>query len=729
MSDLDFTGDSMLEMYLFESTTLLEQLDGILLLSEKSMKLSSENINEIFRIMHTIKGSSAMMEFNAIALTAHKLEDLFFVIRENGISDTYISDLFDLVLKISDFLKEEVDKIKNNEKLSKEDPALVQEVLIFLGKLTGKEVQPAPAKVASATPVKSAAAAPASDPVMKTEVNDGQLTIDSVAPEETSDDSGGGHIYNMHITFSADCQMENIRAYMLLNMLQPLGEVLETKPTDLNTNPDASSEIAEGGFFCRFSSDAPKSDILDTVKGTLSVQTCSFIDYFPKSAAIESASLDMASESVSLSLNSDFVETSAGSISSASGNPAGSSSSDSADAQQKGKSGKQNLISVDLNKLDTLMDLVGEIVITESMVSGNPDLIGLELENFYKSSRQLRKLTDELQGIVMSIRMVPISATFQKMHRIVRDMNKKLSKDVELLLVGEATEVDKTIIDGIADPLMHLVRNAMDHGIEDRSTRMALGKNPIGQLILSAQNNGGDIIISVSDNGKGLDPEVILAKAKEQDILTKPASEMTEKEIFNLLTLPGFSTKEAVSEFSGRGVGMDVVKRNIEKIGGTITIESKKGVGTTIFFRIPLTLAIIAGMEIKVGESIYTLPISNIRESFRAVSTQLINDPDGNEMIMIRGACYPIIRLHRIFGVETKIDVIEEGILLLVDSGHRLACIFVDGLVGKHQVVVKPLPFLLGRYPVKESGIAGCTILGDGSISLIIDAQGILKKY
>ena len=703
MSDLDFTGDSMLEMYLFESTTLLEQLDGILLLSEKSMKLSSENINEIFRIMHTIKGSSAMMEFNAIALTAHKLEDLFFVIRENGISDTFISDLFDLVLKVSDFLKEEVDKIKNSEKLSKEDPALVQEVLTFLGKLTSKDLTPPPAPAQ----VKAA--------------------------DEAPDDSGGGNIYNMRITFSADCQMENIRAYMLLNMLKPLGDVLETKPTDLNTNPDASSEIADSGFFCRFSSNVPKSDILDTVKGTLSVQSCTFIEYFPKSDAVETASALEISSQVSVNsaepIDNDSADPASDPISSATGNPIDSSPSDSADNQQKGKFGKQNLISVDLNKLDTLMDLVGEIVITESMVSGNPDLIGLELENFYKSSRQLRKLTDELQGIVMSIRMVPISATFQKMHRIVRDMNKKLSKDVELLLIGEATEVDKTIIDGIADPLMHLVRNAMDHGIEDRPTRIASGKSPIGQLILSAQNNGGDIIISVSDNGKGLDPEAILAKAKEQDILTKPASEMTEREIFNLLTLPGFSTKEAVSEFSGRGVGMDVVKRNIEKIGGTVTIESKKGFGTTIFFRIPLTLAIIAGMEIKVGESIYTLPISNIRESFRAIGTQLINDPDGNEMIMIRGACYPIIRLHRIFGVETKIDVIEEGILLLVDSGNRLACIFVDGLVGKHQVVVKPLPFLLSRYPVKESGIAGCTILGDGSISLIIDAQGILKKY
>ncbi|MEI8217047.1 MAG: chemotaxis protein CheA [Eubacteriales bacterium] len=698
MSNLEFTGDSMLEMYLFESATLLEQLDEILLMSEKSMKLPQEDINEIFRIMHTIKGSSAMMEYNAISYTAHKLEDLFFIIRENGIRDTLFGELFDLVLKVSDFLKEEVEKIKNNEKLSVEDTALIHEILDFIGVLSKKiDIAEPSSKENKIEPMLGS----------KTEVAVG------------SNDSGV--IFNMHITFTPDCQMENIRAFMLLNMLAPLGEILATLPVELNSNPDASAIISENGFYCRISSNVSMDEILETVKGTLSVLTCIFIDNFPALAelAIEDKSIEplvVASQAAGDDITT-VVETSS------------KGSNDINDILQKSKAGKQNLISVDLNKLDTLMDLVGEIVITESMVSGSPDLLGLELESFHKSSRQLRKLTDELQGIVMSIRMIPIAATFQKMQRIVRDMNKKLSKDVDLILSGEDTEVDKTIIDGIADPLMHLVRNAMDHGIESREQRIAAGKNPIGQLILSAQNSGGDIIISVSDNGRGLDPDIILAKAREHDILTKPPGEMTEKEIFNLLTLPGFSTKEAVTEFSGRGVGMDVVKKNIEKIGGSISIESKRGYGTTIFFRIPLTLAIIDGMEIRVNDNIYTLPIPNIRESFKALEHQLICDPDGNEMIMIRGACYPIIRLHKIYGIAGSLEKIEDGILLLVDSGDRLACIFVDGLVGKHQVVVKPVPSLLNRYPVKKSGIAGCTILGDGSISLILDVQSILNRY
>jgi two-component system chemotaxis sensor kinase CheA len=375
------------------------------------------------------------------------------------------------------------------------------------------------------------------------------------------------------------------------------------------------------------------------------------------------------------------------------------------------------------------MNLVGELVITESMVSGSPDLAGLELENFNKAARQLRKLTDEIQDTVMSVRMMPVAATFQKMRRIVRDMSKQLDKDAELTLEGETTEVDKTIIDAIGDPLMHLVRNAMDHAIESKEERAKTSKPAVGNIRLSAQNVGGDILISVSDDGKGLDADYILGKARDRGLLIKPEGEYTEKEIFNLLMLPGFSTKEQVTEFSGRGVGMDVVKKNIEKIGGAVTIESVKGRGTTVYFKIPLTLAIIASMEIEAGGNTYAIPIANIRESFKATESQLLADPDGNEMIMIRGAAYPIIRLHRIFNIEGCIDSVVDGILLLVDSGDRLACILADSLLGKHQVVVKPLPNYLAWYDVKSSGIAGCTILGDGSISLILDVPRILTQY
>jgi Chemotaxis protein histidine kinase and related kinases len=697
MSDFDYANDSMLEMYLFESTTLLDQLDEILLQSEKEENLSSDNVNEIFRIMHTIKGSSAMMEFDTITHVSHKLEDLFYVIRDNGIDQEYFHELFDLVLKVSDFLKDEVEKIHLGQRPSAENEGLISEIVDLLERMNG-----------SASADKGSAPSTGNVPKMES-----GTVKDETIPSAKTSAAEGQNTYYLHVFFSADCQMENIRAFMLVNKLETIGTVTATIPEELNTNPNASSIISKSGFYCSLTTDLSKEEISVMAKGTLSVYTVEFINALPTTAAKP----QQAAPS-----KSDPVKTSAAAVE--------ANNSDAGSDTGKGKTGKQqNLINVDLNKLDTLMDLVGEIVITESMVSGSSDLVGLELDSFNRSARQLRKLTDELQDIVMSIRMIPIASTFQKMRRIVRDMGKKLDKNVDLVIMGETTEVDKTIIDGIADPLMHLVRNAMDHAIENKAGRVSAKKDPVGRIILSAQNIGGDIIISVSDDGKGLDAEMILEKAKEKNLLTKPESEYTEKEVFNLLTVPGFSTKEAVTEFSGRGVGMDVVKKNIEKIGGMVTIESVKGTGTNIFFKIPLTLAIIASMEIRVGKDVFAIPIANIRESFKATPNQLLSDPDGNEMIMIRGACYPIIRLHKIFHIKEAQTNIIDGILLLVDSGDHLACLFADELLGKHQVVVKPIPVYLNRYAAKGVGIAGCTILGNGSISLILDIQGILNKY
>jgi two-component system chemotaxis sensor kinase CheA len=382
------------------------------------------------------------------------------------------------------------------------------------------------------------------------------------------------------------------------------------------------------------------------------------------------------------------------------------------------------MISVTVSKLDMLMDIVGEIVISEAMVTRNPELEGLQLDGFHKATRQLRKLTDELQDIVMSIRMMPISAIFQKMNRIVRDMSKKLNKEVELEIIGETTEVDKNIIDQLSDPLMHLIRNAMDHGLENKEGRVEAGKPAKGKITLEAQNYGGDVLITIRDDGRGMSRENILRKARETGLVKKPENELTDKEVFSFILLPGFSTKEKVTEFSGRGVGMDVVKRNIEKIGGQITIQSTLGIGTEIFVKIPLTLAIIDGIEVNVGTSRYTIPITSIRESFRMDEKDVISDGDGNELIMIRGQCYSLIRLHKMFNIQTQVTSISDGIMVMIEADTKAACLFVDSLVGEQQVVVKALP----RYIRKIEGIAGCTILGDGGISLILDANGILGR-
>jgi len=690
MSNYDSGNDSILEMYIFESETLLDQLEEILLQSEDNAELTPEDINEIFRIMHTIKGSSAMMEFEAMTHSSHKLEDLFFVIRDEGIKTEDFEDLMDLVLKFSSFLRGEVEKIQNNEELLDENEELIEETEAFLIRIKG---------------------VPQDKTIEDHQKTDAAVSID--LEEESKEEaeletSGEGTLYYLHTCFTEDCQMENIRAFMLVNKLESIGKVIETIPKVLNNNPEAASIILRNGFFCKFETNADKDAIINTAKSILSVKTLEFIDFFPEG---DSEPKKGEKEEKITSNETALPEKS------------------KEENKVKQNNNVQNLISVDLNKLDTLMNLIGEIVITESMVFGSVHPDGEKDESFEKSSTQLQKLTDELQDIVMSIRMVPIAGTFKKMKRIVRDTGKKLSKDVEFITMGETTEVDKTIIDGITDPLMHLVRNSMDHGIESKEDRIAVGKNPVGKVILSAQSVGGDIVISVSDDGKGLDPEVLLKKAKEKNLLTKPEEEYTEKEILNLIMAPGFSTNSVVTELSGRGVGMDVVKRNIEKVGGSISIESEKGSGTNTFLKIPLTLSIISGMEIQVGDSLYEIPISNIRESFKITSKQLIKDPDKNEMVMIRGVCYPLIRLHDIFNAGKCETSIEDGTLMLVDSGETFACLFMDDLIQKHQIVVKPIPKYLNRYSVKDSGIAGCTILGNGSISLIVDIPSILERY
>ena len=309
------------------------------------------------------------------------------------------------------------------------------------------------------------------------------------------------------------------------------------------------------------------------------------------------------------------------------------------------------------------------------------------------------------------------------MNRIVRDMSKQLDKDVDLILVGEQTELDKTIVDNIADPLMHLVRNAMDHGIEQKKDRLAAGKTEKGSLTLSARNAGGEILISVTDDGKGLDAKQIMEKAKSRDMLQKPESEYTEREIYSFIFQPGFSTKDTVTEFSGRGVGMDVVKNSLEKIGGIATIDSELGKGTTITFKIPLTLAIISGMQLKVGDSEFTLPINNIQQAFKANASNITHDVNMREIVMLRNEYYSVVPLHSIFGVPTEVTNIEEGILILVDAGTKRYCIFADALLGEQQIVVKQLPIYLNKFNVKDAGITGCAILGTGNISLILDVS------
>jgi two-component system chemotaxis sensor kinase CheA len=353
--------------------------------------------------------------------------------------------------------------------------------------------------------------------------------------------------------------------------------------------------------------------------------------------------------------------------------------------------------------------------------------VNLHIDSFERSSQELRKLINELQDIVMSIRMLPVSNSFQKMHRLVRDMSKKVSKDVELVLIGEETEVDKNIIDTMSDPLMHLIRNAVDHGIETPAERVSKGKPAKGQVKLEAKNAGGDVVILISDDGAGLDRHSLIKKATEKGLTTKLDSEISDKEAYQMIFLPGFSTNTEVTEYSGRGVGMDVVKRNIDKVGGSISLDSVPGEGMTVQIRIPLTLAIVDGMKLRVGNLVFIVPMLSIQESFKPNEGDVFLDPDGSEMIMIRGECYPVMRLYRIFDIEPDYENLDDGILIMISTDSATFCLFVDELIGEQQAVIKPLPEYIQKHNIGMHGIGGCAVLGDGSISLIIDINSLVE--
>ncbi|MCL1865954.1 MAG: chemotaxis protein CheA [Oscillospiraceae bacterium] len=688
--------EAMLDAYLFESSALLEQLDEILLKTESAGTFTEEDINEIFRIMHTVKGSSAMMGFESLQHLAHKGEDMFFLIRENHIQDT--SFVYDLVFRMSDLFKAEIDLLQSDDYNPTDFSDIIKELEHGADMLSGKTPADGDAETHSA------------------EGDAGFANSASLSSREGS--------VTLKVIFEHGVEMENLRSFLLLDRIREETEVFDYFPQNIETDSTTASYIAENGFEVIFKAE-DRQDVEKMLETALNIESFEFIEGESPSAAPVSMSKEVVheapkvSEPVKTAVKKEIPAPAAVPVP-----PAAAAANNNI-----GVGGKQSIISVNLAKLDQLHDIVGEIITTESMVISNPELDGLQLESFHKAARELRKLTDELQDTVMSIRMVPLSGSFSKMNRIVRDMKKALNKDVDLIIEGETTEVDKSIVDNLNDPLMHLVRNCMDHGIENNvEDRLLNGKPAKASIKLAAVNASGEVIITISDDGKGIDPEKILDKAERLGLLMKPRSDYSEREAQNLITMPGFSTNEEVTEYSGRGVGMDVVKQNIEKCGGTVLVESKLGIGTTFIIKIPLTLAIIEGMEIEVGGTVFTIPISMIKQSFKVTNDQIIRDTQRGEMIMIRGSCYPIMRLHERFNIVSEVTEFENGILLLVETENKSVCLFSDKLIGEQQVVVKPFPPYFSRYNIKAAGLSGCTIMGDGSIALIIDVANLIEN-
>jgi len=697
----EFNTEGMLDMFLFESGQLLEKLEGIVLDNKDEESFDEASVNEIFRIMHTIKGSSGIMMYNNITTIAHRLEDVFFYLRESKPEGVPQMELNGYILDVSDFIQGELQKIQDGDEPDGDETELVEQLDDFLKRIKQNG---------------SGAAEPAKESKPKEAPQ--QYYIPPVATEDS-------RFYKIKITYKADTLMCNIRAYTAVYALKEIAEDLLYMPDDIVTNENSGDVILEKGFYLLLQAQASKEDVLKLIDTSscvdnIDIDECTadeFLEGFePSTTEVESNDIGheeaQAPEKHEEPKPGDYVIKS---------KDPGKGKKIAKDQVQ---SAKQSFISVNVEKMDLLMDLIGELVIAEAVVLQNPDLKvpGLDLTNFQKAAAQLSKTTTEMQDAIMSMRMMPLTNTFQKMNRIVFDTSRKLGKDIDLEMLGENTEVDKNIIEHISDPLMHLIRNSVDHGIETREERENTSKPKRGKITLEAKNEGGKVWIVVKDDGKGLNKQKIYEKAMSNNLVDRPLEAYSDREIYNFITMPGFSTKEQVTELSGRGVGMDVVVKNIQAIGGSLDIDSEEGCGSTMTLKIPLTLAIIDGIILGVADSTFVVETGAVKEFVRVTDDMMIYEPNGDEYIMIRGICFPVVRLNNKFHLQGGRVNVEEGIMAVLEHEEKQICAFVDELIGEQEIVVKPIP----SYIKKVRGISGCTQLGDGSIALILDAGGLM---
>lgn len=699
--------DGMRDMYLYENTQLLEQLENTTLDKKDADSFDESDINEFFRIMHTIKGSSGVMMYDDIMKLSHKLEDVFYYIRESKPDYVPHMELVDYILAVSDFISGEFDKIRDGEEPDGDASELIQKIDNFLKKIkneitsSGEELPP--------------------------ENKEEKPNQFYVGPASTE----GSNYYKVIMYFRNDTEMCNIRCYTAVHTIKESAEELFYQPDDILTNEESADIILEHGFKILLKSKQSAEEIKQVLDGLgverIEINTCSKEEFAAGFDApvhpIEGTEIDLDSDVETIEKKAKEKEApKPGDYVLETKKPGKPKQL----AKPKEKAPAQSFISVNIAKVDALMDLIGEIVIAESVVLQNPDLKvpGLSLNNFNKAAAQLIKFTSELQDVIMSMRMMPLTNTFQKMRRIVFDTSRKVGKEIDFVMIGENTEVDKSIIEHISDPLMHMIRNSVDHGVEEKEERIAAGKPEKGMITLEAKSESGKVLLIVKDDGAGMNPTKLFQKAKKNGLVPpdKREEDYTKKEIYQFITYPGFSTNEKVTEVSGRGVGMDVVVKNIQEVGGQLDIDSEEGKGTTMSLIIPLTLAIIDGIVMEVGKTTFVIETNSVKEFINVQESNMIHEPDGEEYVEVRGDYYPVVRLNEKYHIAGAKTNIEEGIMVVAEHEHKKVCLFVDHLVGGQEIVVKPIP----SYIKKVGGLSGCTQLGDGSIALIIDVGGFM---
>ena len=670
-----------------------EHLDDMeqLLMSLDVESPDPEELNSIFRAAHSIKGGSGIFGFDALMNLTHVMENLLDKARNNELSVT--ADIVNVLLETLDVLKDTLNAYRDETPVPED--SIAERIKILNGVINGQSTDAAPGD---------------GDDASEVSVN--------AQNESAQDDSFG--FFDDEPNSAIEAADDSFGFFDN----EPVNEALSHGD---NTKSENNDDDGFGFFDDEISNNTVDAQTETTKAETAEVeQGFGFFEDAPSATNINT-SLEIASSNnaQSASTQSNTATTSNNDKAPTSGvAPTTTQAKTPPKPPAKKSTARESAsIRVDTTKIDAMVNLVGELVITQSMLSLiGQDVEGQVGERLQLAIDELQRNTREIQESVMSMRMLPLTATFNRFPRLVRDLAGKLGKQVELVLQGGSTEIDKSLIEKIVDPLTHLVRNSIDHGIEMPDKRVGAGKPEKGTVILSAEQKGGSIIISIIDDGGGLHRDKILDKARSNGLTV--SDDMPDSEVWQLIFQPGFSTAEAITDVSGRGVGMDVVRRNIESIGGRIDIESSVGEGSAFFIHLPLTLAIVDGMCVSVGKQIFVIPLLNIIESFQPTKQQL--KTLGNDTVLyIRDQYWPLVPLYDFMEVEDAALSPTEGIVVLLESSKKRFGVLVDALVGQQQVVIKSLE----EHYRKVAGIAGATIMGDGKVALIIDADSIATTY
>ena len=693
-----------LEIFIDESEEHLQTLSDCIMVLEKEPD-NKDTINEVFRAAHSLKGMAGTMGFKRMQHLTHDMENVFQEVRSDHIKVT--SGMIDLLFKCLDALEGYVDNIKSTSDEGTEDnEVIIKELNDFIAKTEGAE------ETGNTETSEAKEAAPESTQEEKAGQEKIELTNDEKKAIREAE-SNGQHIYVMTVHIQKDCLLKAARAFLVFKAVEDFGQILVYRPS----SQDIEDEKFEFEFSFFLASEESEDKIVAVAKAVSEIEKVDaeeiHLDEYVKEA--EAQEEQQAKEATAEQKEAPAEAPKAAEKKAPAAN---------AKKQTNAKPVTGRTVRVDIEKLDALMNQVSELIIAKnSLVSISSNESGeYQNQSFHEQIEYLERITTNLHESVMKVRMVPIESVVNKFPRMIRDLSRKLGKKMELYMTGEDTELDRTVVDQIGDPLQHLLRNSADHGLEDNATRVERGKPEVGSIFLKAFQEGNNVIIEVGDDGNGIDVAAVRDKAVERGVITaEQAENMSQKEIINILFLPSFSMAKKITDISGRGVGLDVVKSNIEALGGDVEVRTQLGEGTTFIVRLPLTLAIIQALMVEIRDEKYAIALGST-SNIESIPVNEIKYVQAQEVIHLRGAVIPLIRLDQVLDMEEKQEEPENLTVVIVKKGDSLAGLVVDNLIGQQEIVIKSL----GKYINNNKIISGATILGDGEVALILDVNTLM---